>query len=351
MARLDTLRDLAACLRGAPPPGCDWPAVVSLANQSLTTPQLAAAVLRSADPPPADIVAFLEEVLGRNRERNRRLWRQLVEALEALNARGIVPVALKGAALWLWSGEASDRLLSDIDLLVEPAEAKAAITALEDAGFRVARRQDGALAHVVAELGRPQDAGYIDLHQRPPGPPGVVETADFAARYREVEGRRVRAPDAAAQILHLVLHDQFHDGDYWRGGFTLRHLRDIAALAPSVDWGRLFTFARTELCRRAVEVELRAAARFAGADVPASALGDGWARIQHERQLLQFAWPKLSAAIAAAALVSEWPALSAHRRADRADQQRMFGTPAHMGFAARAERLGHIFGGFAAGKV
>ena len=48
---------------------------------------------------PAEVQAFTGEVLARNRERNRRLFRQLGDALLPLNAAGIEPVLLKGAAV------------------------------------------------------------------------------------------------------------------------------------------------------------------------------------------------------------------------------------------------------------
>jgi hypothetical protein len=269
MDRRRTLRELAEGLRGAPPPGCDWTAVVDLANQSLTTPQLAAAVAGAADPPPQSIAAFLDEVRRRNRERNSRLWRQLMDALEALNRRGVTPVALKGAALWLWSGGTTDRLLSDLDLLVAPEEADLAIEALAAAGFQAGPRRAGPLVHVVSELGRPQDPGGLDLHQRPPGPPGLIDAAGLHARYRlmEVEGRTVRAPDPATQILHLVLHDQFHDGDFWRGGFDLRHSWDIAALAADLTGGDrawMRQAAGTDLVRTALDAQLLSAERLSG---------------------------------------------------------------------------------------
>ena len=75
MARLRALRQLAAALRGQPPRNCDWRAVIALANQSLVTPQLAAAVLPCVDGPPFKYRPFLEDVRNRNRERNARLWR------------------------------------------------------------------------------------------------------------------------------------------------------------------------------------------------------------------------------------------------------------------------------------
>jgi hypothetical protein len=347
VARGRTLRQLAAALRGQPPPVRDWTAVLDLANRSLVTPQLAAALQPVADHVPAQIRGFLDEVLRRNRERNRRLLGQLEDAAAALGAAGIVPVLLKGAA-GLLAPHPPDRMLSDLDLLVAPAQAPAAVAALEQAGFSVLARYPGAAVHVVAELGRPQDVGLIDLHQRPPGPPGVAESADLAARRHTVDtaGGAVQVPDPASQILYLVLHDQFHDGDYWRGGFDLRHLSDLARLAPALsgdDWRWLRAACGSSLVRGALEAQLLSAQRLLAAQVlpaPPSA----HAHWTHRRWALQYAHPSLRLPLAALAVVTEWPQVLAHRAADRAGRRRVLGPAAVAPTARLGERLDRLRG-------
>jgi hypothetical protein len=346
MDRLRALRDLTAGLQGRFRRGCDWPAVVALANQSLTTPRLAAAVAAAAVPTPPEIARFLDEVLRRNRERNERLWRQLLDAVGALNAAGVTPTAMKGVALWLWSGAHQDRLMSDVDLLIEPAEVETALAALTAAGFQLVRRQVGPLVHVVAELGRPQDAGYVDLHQRPPGPPGLLAEIDLTARRREVvvEGRRLREPDAAAQILQLVLHDQFHDGDFWRGGLDLRHQLDTAQLAADLspaDLAWLRGAFRTRLARHALEAQLCSARRLAGAPSPRACTPA--ARWTAGRWRWQYAYPALRLPLAAAALALGWRSLAEHRRAERKAQRDLLrADAAPPGAHRRLERLAQI---------
>jgi hypothetical protein len=302
---------------------------------------------------------FTAEVFERNRERNRRLLAELGDALGALNAGEVEPVLLKGAALWASLGRpaAFDRMLNDLDLLVAPAEAPRAVVALQTAGFEVLRAHAGPEVHVVAELGRASDVGAIDLHQRPPGPPGLAEVERLRSHCRPLDWRGLRAwvPEPALQVFFLVLHDQFHDGDYWRGGFTLRHLFDIAALtrgAEPVDFDLLDRLARTRLARHALEAELIAAHRIAGAVAPKAVLRRAWPRLQQARQLAQFAWPWLRTPLAALGLASEWPSLAAHRAADQADRRRLFGRPKPPpAWTERLDRLRDIFGGFAAGKI
>ncbi len=356
MSRLKALTDLAAALRGAEDPRTDWMGVIALANQALVTPAIHAAALRAGtvEALPPDVRTFTSEVFARNRERNRRLFGQLHEAVGALNAVGIEPTLLKGAALWVTLGRpiAFDRMLNDLDLLVRPSEAQAAIAALREAGFHLAASYAGPEVHVVAELGRPSDVGYIDLHQRPPGPPGLAERPSRHQTHTW-DGVRARVPDPAAQIFYLVLHDQFHEGGYWRGGVALRHLLDIAMLTggpAGVDWTGLRRLASRPLIATAVEAQLIAAHRFTGAEAPPPMLRRPWARLQHARQLAQFARPKLAGPLAGLGLISEAGALISHRRADAADRRRMFGT-GRRSMSDRLSRLRELRGAAAPGRI
>jgi hypothetical protein len=318
-------------LQGQVPTQIDWMTVLDLANRSLATAQLCTALDAATDKVPADVQTFLLEVRSRNRERNRRLVLQLRDALRALNAAGIEPVLLKGIALWATQPDAEfDRILADIDLLVRPAEVERAIDALRRAGFTSTAQYPGRDVHVVAEFGRPHDVGLIDLHQRPPGPPGLAEVADLDARCVPVniEGGRALRPSPALQIFFLVLHDQLHDGDYWRGGFDVRHMLDIAQLSTArepIDWALLEQMCCTPLVRNALETQLIAASRFARAQIPDRFTARRWARVQHWRHMLQFSYPRFALTLAILAVVSEGANLLAHRAENRAGRRRVLG--------------------------
>jgi hypothetical protein len=310
--------------------------ILDLANRSLVTAQLDAALMPSGDQDavPEEVRVFLSEVRMRNRERNRRLIAQLTDALSALNGVGIDPVLLKGIALWATQrGAEFDRILADIDLLVRPSEVDRTIDALQDAGLTLTARYPGNDVHVVAEFGRPDDVGLIDLHQRPPGPPGFAEIENLNAHCVAIatDGMRALCPSPAVQIFFLVLHDQFHDGDYWRGGLDLRHLLDIAQLSASrqsVDWGLLEHLCRTGLVRHALGTQLIAARRFAGAEIPERFMARSWTRVQHWRHMLQFSYPTLTLPLAVIGAISEFPNLIAHRAENRAGRRRVLGANA-----------------------
>ena len=303
MSRLKPLNALSALLAGKPPRDVDWMSVLALANKTLVTPQIYAAALDSGtvSQMPGEVRTFLRDVWRRNRERNRRLFIQLREAVAALNAVGVEPTLLKGAAQWAALGRPAkhDRILTDLDLLVSPEHADIAVSALEAGGFVTRGRYDDPASYVAAELARPDDVGLIDLHRRPPGPEALARAAmAFPGQTLGVswDGVRARAPRPALQIFLLVLHDQFQDGGYWRGEFALRHLLEIAALSRqpgAVDWSVLARLAPTRLVRNATDAQLLAAATICGALAPRTARRP-WVRLQHARLRAQFGWPRLS---------------------------------------------------------
>lgn len=305
MTKLSQLDGLGRLLAGELPRGADWMGLLALANQSLVTPQVHVALRRTgADRRlPPDARAFLAEVWRRNHARNGRLFRQLEDAVKALNAAGIEPLLLKGAAYWASAGASPDhdRILNDLDLRVAPEAETAALEALSKAGFRLLKRYP-ADSHWLAELGRPEDPGLIDLHRRAPGPRDLAEPAlALAGETRLIAwgGGRARTPSPALQVFLMVLHDQFQDGGYWRGEFPVRHLLEIADLTrrpEGVDWGVLARLAPGRLVRNALDAELFAAARLCGARTPRSA-ERLWVRLQHARRRAQFQWPAVAPAL------------------------------------------------------
>lgn len=240
------LRSLASCLVGRFPDDVDWDCVIALANQTMTITSLAAAV-HSAEPTgvPDEVRDYLDVIYTSNAKRNAMLHSQLEEAVACLNEAGIEPVIMKGAAVLLSQATPNfgGRILIDLDLMVRPPKMQEAIQALQAIGYDVsidggARTWPGdPEAHLPTVLGRGSDAGSIDLHCRPKGPASFkdIEWLYQNSTRSDLGKGHAYIPSGFAQIVYLILHDQFQDGDYWRGLIDLRHLLDIVSIARSAD--------------------------------------------------------------------------------------------------------------------
>jgi len=358
VTRAHDLKALARAIQGRLPEDAEWNGVLELANRSLITPRLAFCVAHLCLP--ADVDAFLQDVLTRNRHRNQRLRAQLERAVLQLNRRNITPVLLKGsAALLCPDGPRRDgRMLCDLDILVRPDEVDDAILALEAGGYTLVSRRRGSDLHAVAELMRDGEHAMIDLHQRPPGPPGMAEVSELNRRCSTEAfggGAVALLPCPTLQLFFLVLHDQFHDGDYWSGRLNPRHLLDAADLlsgAEGVDWLYLDSLVETSVVRNALETLLIDAHWLTGAMPPAPRLRRLWPRLQHWRRLQQVSRPAWMIPFAVATGLCEGANLAGHGRANRAGRQRLFGREgADDAPANRWSRMRDIFGAAGAGKL
>jgi hypothetical protein len=311
MTKGRALTQLSRLLSGRMPRDPDWCAILTLASETLIAPALYARIENMALP--EDVRTFLAQVRSANRERNESMALTTAEAGDLLNQAGVEPILLKGMALRALVGErAADRMMSDIDLLVRPAEFEKALDRLERAGFNIAEDKRFLARHPVVALGRFKDAGGIDLHQHPPG--GVI-VSDIHSRCARATffGARVRIPPPELQMLISVWHDQWHEGRFWRGGFHLRHLMDIAILAdwPGIDWREVYAMCDDGVQRLAVRAQALAARRLVNARVPDHAVSGAWPELAYQRQRLQCVWPFLNEPLRRLGLTREiWRPLS-----------------------------------------
>ena len=302
MSRRSALRILTEGLHGRGREIQDWMALISAANGALVTPALRAAL--AADDIPEDAAAFMDMVAARNDKRNQRLRTMMLDATALLNTAGVTPIYLKGMAVWAVCSPDADgypRMMSDVDLLVRPDETQTAIDALTAGGFKILGRHREQM-HGAADLYRDGDVGTLDLHRRPPGPPSLAALFDRDAdTIASPWPGEARIPPPAHQIYLTCLHDMLHDGGFWRGGFDIRHLCDIAALArhpEGVDWDVLMSLPPTRLMRNAMLSQLVAAHSIAAAPIPSRLLRAVLPRLHHRRHEAQYLSPALELPLA-----------------------------------------------------
>ena len=280
------LRRLIGAFGGELPEEFEWPELIRIANLGWLVPALHIALKKHGvlKRVPAEVREYLALLHERNLDRNRRLKSQLIEATGALNAVGIHPILLKGG-IQLFTSSDKDlgaRMLSDIDINIEPSQMDATKAALAKLGYR-----EGSIPR---ELHRPDDAGELELHDRPSRRSASYFSGDLrdTTALVEKEGVTAGVPDATSQALHLIVHDMIKEGDYWRLRIDLRHLHDLANIAktpPGLDWERLKQALSSGEGRGALELQALALSDLYGIEVPADLISGSAVKLKHALRL------------------------------------------------------------------
>ena len=305
-----SLTDLFAALDGRIEPMRDWAPLLQHSAETLTIGTLAARLSRSEywGGLPGEVRELLSDILDRTAKRNRSLEEQALELTRVLNGIGVEPIVMRGMARVLAGEFAEGRLISDIDLLLPIEKRDAAIDALRGLDYEIHQGFHGPPFSVV--FGRNKDVGMVDVHtslQPYRLNVGYDRVAPLCDR-KEISGARLLLPNATASVLLNVLHDQLHDGDYWRGLVDVRHMAEFPQfIEKGVDWTQLATFFPDRNARNALEVQLRTAKRLVLADIPEEYCGGTWARIQCARRLAQLRLPILMPVFTIATLAVDPP--------------------------------------------
>jgi len=208
----------------------------------------------------------VREALGRFRDKIRNdnilLLARLEQALDLLLGAGVVPVALKGAdVLQRFYDGFDERMLVDVDLLIRADQLRAALEALESAGWTAPAEPKR--THYI------RSSHHLPLHS--PGPVVVdfelhwnlaqetrfrVDVAGLIERARplEIGGRRVLRMADDDLVAHLLLHHFTH---YFGRG--LKNLVDIDAITAQADfsWDAVVRRVEEWKCRVAAGISLR----------------------------------------------------------------------------------------------
>jgi hypothetical protein len=199
-------------------------------------------------------------------------------ALRVLAAAGVPALALKGLVLVLrhYGGDAALRPMTDVDVLVAPADARRAVEALGRDGW-IDRPAPARLRPYLfaIELAR-EDGAVLDLHQHlvDHGPSPAADRRLFAraAPLEELDAPAL-APAATDLLLHVCL------AGLKRGRFgNSRWVADALAIlerdGARLDWDELAASARERRAALPLRECLAYLAERFDAPVPARVLGD-----------------------------------------------------------------------------
>lgn len=322
----EVLTELLAILTGTLDRPGDWQPLLQLASETLTIGSLAATALNSpvANNLPGPAKDLLTEVLQRCTERNKRLRSQFEELLSALNKAGIEPIVMRGMAALLERPAETGRLLSDVDVLIPRNHRDQAVKACLELGYEIFQGFHGP-PHAVT-LGRSADVGMIDLHTDIQPYSLAVDydrVASLCSRTQDAVGSYL-LPEPTCTLLFYILHDQLHDGDYWRGLIDARHLVEMPRLVSSgIDWDLLASFFPRGSPRNAMHVHLRTATALMYLPIPAEHCCGFWAAVQVRRRKFQMRVPRSMPLLTILSLVVDPPQSSPAASRQRSKRRTM----------------------------
>lgn len=181
--------------------------------------------------------------------------KNLVLALDVLGKAGITPMLLKGGALFARMPElAARRTAGDYDILIAPAQFRAAAAALDAAGFApmamswwAVLEENAAIDTSGTALGRGARDALVDLHWRPLkylDDPALIDRMFAAAETVRLKGQPILVPSPTNHLFLTIARSDPHDK---RENFQ-RLLEGQMLLAglgqDSIEWNEL-----TELVR------------------------------------------------------------------------------------------------------
>jgi hypothetical protein len=230
----------------------DWKLIVRLASDHMVAPAVWRSIKGRGFVANEAKVHF-HLVHKKNAERNAVIFDALTEAVSRLQEIGIKPILLKGAAS-LASGlyaDPSERILTDVDLLVSSRQIGAAKVALCGMGYTVYSPPDlppprwaRPRKHHIDPLIHPSGIFSIEIHSSSVALEfeQILPTDDILDRSVAIQwnGRPVFTLHPTDQLIHNIVHSQLQDGRFSRGIVELRQMREFALLAARhgdvVDW-------------------------------------------------------------------------------------------------------------------
>jgi Uncharacterised nucleotidyltransferase len=241
------------------PGGWDWEAFVALASAHFVSPALAAPVERLAFAPD-EVKSYFNTLRAMNAQRNVVILRALAEALAALRVIGIEGILLKGAAS-LVSGlydDPAERILGDVDLLVQPGKIDNAAKLLQTMGYalpplppverrwvvRSPERSPLRIPHHIPILIHSETGVGIELHSSLAASEfrSMLPPADVFERAVAIEwnGQDVLVLSPTDRVVHNIVHELLHHAGATRGVVAIRQLRELARIVArhghAVDW-------------------------------------------------------------------------------------------------------------------
>ena len=219
----------------------DWDHVVQVSTQHYVYPALYCNLQRAEflQYLPVELVAHMEHITDLNRVRNQQIIAQATAINTLLLSNNITPIFLKGTANLLDNRyeDIAERMVGDIDFIVDRSDADQAVQLLLDDGY-------SNIDPLAEELTK--TVSYVKHHPRMVKEGGInaieVHLELTREAYRNIFNYKTIAPTARKvhtcslcsyehQIVHTLMNHQINDLGYLYKSIALRNYYDVFLLA------------------------------------------------------------------------------------------------------------------------
>lgn len=188
---------------------------------------------------PADLLDYMEAFTNLNRERNQQIINEAHQITALLNKSGITPIFLKGTAHLLDGlyADPGERMVGDMDLLVDEKVMVSAAETLRTAGYQTVTRYNPDLLKITKHyprLTKENCIAAVEIHRQILGFPEYrkFEYKMIAPQCRKLEREgQAMVLDDRHQIIHNILNIQLNDLGYYYARLSLRQGYDLLLLS------------------------------------------------------------------------------------------------------------------------
>ena len=197
---------------------------------------------------PEDLVKTLEGIHALNLERNRQILRQCAEVKEVLQTKGIETIFLKGSGNLLDGlyGDPGERMLYDIDILVEDKHMLAAAHLFLEAGCQTRKAFNpmaySSTMHYPILLREDWVAG-VEIHRLPVQYHYLKAFAPeriFERKKPSSVSEGFLVMDDPEKVIHNFMHAQLMHNGHVHADVSLRDLYDLLLLSRRMDLHEVF---------------------------------------------------------------------------------------------------------------
>jgi len=257
----------------------DWEEVAKISGAHSIVQALYPALVEKdvVDYVPDEFLNYIRNLTELNHKRNLMMRVQLVEAVTIINKCGIKPLLMKGAAhLFLDTfANISDRLLTDLDILVPSEEIERVSDALIRFGYQFSGDHMEFIQthHHYPPLIKRNERAMIELHRGLiwPGYEPIFPT-DYAWEHSIdialPNSAEAKVLEPTYRIFHSFLHSCIVDGLYSRAYAEIRQLHELARTqfeySSDIHWDEILSYAHAHGVGKQFRANLYAAVKFMG---------------------------------------------------------------------------------------